>query len=307
MPTTRATKPTRLPRLGYLARGGGASTAVPAPFLDGLRELGYVEGEQIVIEARATERPEQYPELVADLLRLPVDLLVSSDSVALAAAKAATHTVPIVMVGANDPVGTGLIDNLGRPGGNLTGTTLSSPGLVAKQLELLKEAVPAISRVAVLRDGSRAPSQETEERSAAARALGLELLFADIRQVEDFENALSAVLGDGADALVPARQPIFNIQRARIIDWAAARRLPAMYPLREYADEGGLMAYGVEQASLAHRAAAYVDKILNGTSPADLPVERPAKFDFVVNLKTARAIGLTIPQLSLQQATQVIQ
>ena len=300
-------RPAKIARIGYLARESDAAFAVPSAFVEGLRNLGYVDGHNIAIESRATERPEQYPALVAELLQLSVDILVTGDSVALAAAKAATDTVPLVMVGAQDPVETGLVENLGRPGGNLTGTTLSSPGLVSKQLELLKLSFPKISRVALFRDFSRPPTRELAERKSAADALGMELLYLDVRQTADLDVAFEAAIQQSADGIIPLRQPVLNLQRARIIDFAARNRLPAMYPVREYADEGGLMAYGVEQAALAEGAAAYVDKILKGASPRELPVERPTVFDFVVNHKTANALGLVIPGSVLAQASEVIQ
>jgi putative tryptophan/tyrosine transport system substrate-binding protein len=301
-------RPAKIARLGYVSRGSDAAFAVPSAFVDGLRNLGYVEGHNIAIESRATERPEQYPTLVAELLQLSVDILVSGDSVALAAAKAATNTVPILMVGAQDPVEAGLVENLGRPGGNLTGTTLSSPGLPSKQLELLKLSFPNLSRVALLRDGSRPPNMSLRSTWAtAADALGVELLELDVRQPVDLDVALEAAIQQSTDGIIPLRQPVINLQRARIIDFAARNRLPAMYPLREYADEGGLMAYGVEQAALEERAAAYVDKILKGASPRELPVERPTVFDFVVNQKTASALALIIPGSVLAQASEVIQ
>ena len=296
-------------RVGHLFRGHPTATPVGRHALEaGLRDLGYVVGEQVIIESRGTEHPEQYPELVADLLRVPVDLLVSHDSLALRAAKEATGTLPIVMQGAGDPVGSGLVASLARPGGNITGTTDSSPGLYAKQLELLKAVAPGVSRVAVLLDRSHPGGGESgRERESAAQALAMQLLYVDVRAPADFESAFETIVRGGADALFPARQPVTSSNRGRIVAFAARSRLPATYPIREYVDEGGLMAYGVNLASLHRHAATYVDKLLKGARPADLPVERPTTFDFVINLKTAQALGLIIPPSVLPQATEVIE
>jgi putative tryptophan/tyrosine transport system substrate-binding protein len=299
----------KVPRVGHLFRGGPTAAPVGRNALEeGLRDLGYAVGQQILIESRGTEHPEQYPDLVAELLRLPVDLLISHDSLALRAAKDATGTVPIVMQGAGDPVGSGLIASLARPGGNITGTTDSSPGLYGKQLELLKAVAPGVSRVAVLLDRSHPGGGDSgRERESAAQALALQLLYVDVRAPQDFEPAFETVVRDGADAIFPARQPLTSGNRGRIVAFAARSRLPATYPIREYVDEGGLMAYGVNLTDLHRHAATYVDKILKGASPADLPVERPTTFDFVINLRTAQALGLAIPPSVLQQATEVIQ
>jgi putative ABC transport system substrate-binding protein len=299
----------KVPRVGHLFRGHPTATPVGRHALeDGLRDLGYAVGEQVIIESRGTEHPEQYTDLVAELLRFPVDLLISHDSQALRAAKEATGTLPIVMQGAGDPVGSGLIASLARPGGNITGTTDSSPGLYGKQLELLKAVAPGVSRVAVLLDRSHPGGGESgRERESAAQALAMELLYVDVRAPEDFEPAFETIAGERADALFPARQPITSGNRSRIVAFAARSRLPATYPIREYVDEGGLMAYGVNLTDLHRHAATYVDKILKGAKPADLPVERPTTFDFVVNLGAAQALGLTIPPSVLQQATEIIQ
>jgi putative tryptophan/tyrosine transport system substrate-binding protein len=212
------------------------------------------------------------------------------------------------MQGAGDPVGSGLIASLARPGGNITGTTDSSPGLYGKQLELLKAVAPDVSRVAVLLDrGHPGGGESGRERESAAQALAMQLLYVDVRAPEDFEPAFVTIVRERADALFPARQPITSSNRGRIVAFAARSRLPATYPIREYVDEGGLMAYGVNLTALHRHAATYVDKILQGAKPADLPVERPTTFDFVINLKTAQALGLTIPPPVLQQATEIIQ
>jgi ABC-type uncharacterized transport system substrate-binding protein len=299
----------KVPRLGHLFRGNPASTPVGRDALEeGLQDLGYTVGQQIAIESRGTEHPEQYPELVAGLLRIPVDLLISHDSLALRAAKEVTGTLPIVMQGAGDPVGSGLIASLARPGGNHTGTTDSSPGLYGKQLELLKAVAPHVSRVAVLLDrGHPGGGESGRERESAAQALAIQLLYADVRAPEDFESAFDTIVRDRADALFPARQPITSSNRGRIVAFAARSRLPATYPIREYVDEGGLMAYGVNLVDLHRRAATYVDKILKGAKPADLPVERPTTFDLVINVGAAQSLGLTIPHAVLQQATEIIQ
>jgi putative ABC transport system substrate-binding protein len=306
---TEAPPSAKVPRVGHLFRGSPAATPVGRSALEeGLRDLGYTVGQQIVIESRGTEHPEQYPDLVAELLRLPVDLLISHDSLALRAAKDATGALPVVMQGAGDPVGSGLIASLARPAGNITGTTDSSPGLYGKQLELLKAVAPGVSRVAVLLDRSHPGGGESgRERDSAAQALAMELLYVDVRAPEDFEPAFETIVRDRADALFPARQPITSSNRSRIVAFAARSRLPATYPIREYVDEGGLMAYGVNLTDLHRHAATYVDRILKGAKPADLPVERPTTFDFVINLKTARALGLTVPPSVHAQATELIQ
>jgi putative ABC transport system substrate-binding protein len=307
----QAAPPAHVHRIGVLSLAPTYGSAASLDALrQGLRELGWVEGQSLVIEDRYAESPDGYPDLVAELLRQPVDILLSGDSVALVAAKAATQTTPIVMSGAGDPALTGLVANLARPEGNITGTTTGLPGLAGKQLQLLTETVPGIAAVAVL-------LQEDHPTTAGvwaglqepARMLSVQLRRLEVRSPEELERAFTAATAERADALFVARAPLLNRSTSvrRIVDLAANAGLPAMYPGREFVTEGGLIAYGVNNAELYRRAATHVDKILKGARPSDLPVERPVRFDFVINLKTAQALGLTIPEQVLLQATEVIQ
>jgi putative ABC transport system substrate-binding protein len=298
-------------RVGVLTLGPpeGAAASLDA-LRQGLRELGWVEGQNLVIEARYAESPDEYPDLVAELLRQPVDVLVSADSGALVAAQAATHTTPIVMSGAGDPALTGLVANLARPEGNITGTTTALPGLAGKQLQLLTETVPGIAAVGVLLQGDHPTTAGTwTGLQEPARVLGVQLRRLEVRSPEEFERAFTAATAERADALFVARAPLLNRTTSvrRIVDLAANAALPAMYPGREFVAAGGLIAYGVNNADLYGHAATHVDKILKGARPSDLPVERPVRFDFAINLKTARALGLTIPEQVLLQATEVIE
>jgi len=294
-------------RIGYLG-----NVRPPPPvweaFLRGLREFGWVEGQNIVIERRNAEgRFERLPDLAADLVGLRVDIIVASGSPAPLAAKRATNTIPIVMMNAGDPVGSGLVTSLGRPGGNVTGLSLLAPALVGKQLELLKEIVPEVKRAAVLTNpGYPARAIMLTEADGAARQLGLQLQVLDARGPGEFEAAFSAMTRERAGGLLILVDPMFFGERKRLADLAARSRLPAVSGLREFADAGILMAYGASLSDLFRRAATYVDKILKGRKPADLPVEQPTKFELVINLKTAKALGLTIPQSMFIRADEVI-
>ncbi len=294
----------RVPRLGYLALSAGIFAG---EFHQGLRELGYVEGQNILIEWRFAEgREERLPELAAELVRLQVDVIVTQG--VEEAARQATSTIPIVMATSADPVATGAVASLAHPGGNVTGLTAAGPELGPKRLELLKEALPGVSRVAVLWDSSdRGKAVEMRGIEAAARTLGVQVQSLEVRGPDDFEAAFEAATDGRAEALMPLRSPLIAFQRSRIVDLAAMNRLPAMYSGREFVDAGGLMSYGPNQTDSFRRAATYVDKILKGAKPADLPVERPTKFELVINLKTTQALGLAIPQSVLIQATDVIQ
>jgi putative ABC transport system substrate-binding protein len=270
------------------------------------RELGYVEGQNILIEGRYYgDRSERLPALAAELVRLKVDVIVAGAPPAPEAAQRATATIPIVMANHPDPVGSGLVASLARPGGNVTGLSSLTPELVGKRLQLLKEAVPGISRVAVLSNPT-IPTVRLDLRAAevAARSLKVQLQVLEARAPSDFASA--AMTKDRAGALIVLGGPMFFGHRTRIVELAAQSRLPAMYGQKEYAEAGGLMAYGVNTRESFGRAATYVDKIPKGAKPGDLPIEQPTKFDFVVNLKTAKALGLTIPPSLLLRADEVI-
>ena len=301
----------KVPRIGYLVAGSASSisTYVEA-FRKGLRELGYIDGKNILIEYRYAEGHEKrLRDLAEELVRLKVDLIFVGNNRAAQAAKNATGTIPIVVTLTSDPVATGLVRSLARPGENVTGLTRlsSSPELTGKRLELLKEAFPEVRLVAVLRNPESVPATPIfKEMQAAAQTLGVQLEPVDVRQPDDFDKTFTAITKKRADALMVLSSPIFNIHEAQIVRFAAANRLPAMYPRAEAVEAGGLMYYGTDDADVFRRAATYVDKILKGAKPADLPVEQPVKFEFVINLKTAKQIGLTIPPNVLARADKVI-
>jgi ABC-type uncharacterized transport system substrate-binding protein len=271
-----------------------------------------VEGQNLVIEYRAADgRLEQFPGLATELARLPVDLIVAPNTAAARAAQHATTTIPIVAIVMGDPVGDGLVASLARPGGHITGTTFLGPGLVPKRLELLKAALPRVARVAALWHPDayaertiRAMLQETE---AAARTLGVHLHLVEVRGPDELDRAFATMTRERAEAFIVLPSPMLYTARRHIVDLAARHRLPAMYQAREFVELGGLIAYGASIPELWRRAATYVDKILKGAKPADLPVEQPTTFELVINLKTAKALGLTIPPTLLFQADKVIQ
>ena len=300
----------KIARIGYLAIDQAASPHLREAFLQELRDLGYIEGRNLVIEYRSAEgKSEQLPALAAELVALKVDVIVAPSTVAAQAAKQATRTLPIVSVAI--PVTSGLVTSLARPGGNVTGLSFFSPELVGKCLEQLKLAVPAVSRVAALwQPGGQGEPTEKEMLKAAevaARALGVRLQFVETRGPENFDRAYSEMTRVRAGALTVLPSNMFISERRRLVDLAAKNRLPAVYPWREFVDAGGLMSYGLNVADLFRRAATYVDKILKGAKPADLPVEQPTKFELVINLKTAKILGLTIPQPLQQRADQMIE
>jgi putative ABC transport system substrate-binding protein len=277
-----------------------------------LRDLGYVEGRDFVIEFRdAKGTPERLPALAAELVALMVDVIVASGKPHALAAKQATRTIPIVFVVGFDPVVDGLVTSLARPGGNATGLSSLGSELVTKRLELLTQAVPGVSRVAGLWQpgalGERMEKDMLKEAEVAARALGVRLQFVEARGPADFDRAFSDMTRARVDALTLLTSTTFLSERRRLVALAAKNRLPALYPAREYVDAGGLMAYGADFADLYRRAATYVDKILKGAKPADLPVEQPTKFELVINLKTAKSLGLTIPPSVLSRADQLIE
>jgi len=302
----------KVPRIGYLATNLAASPHTHEAFLQGLRDLGYVEGRNVVIEYRNAEgKYDRLPALAADLVALKVDIIVAPPTLAALAAKQATKTIPIVFAVAADPVTSGLVTSLARPGGNVTGLSILGPELVGKCLELLKQAVPRVSRVAVLWQpgaaGERTEKDMLKGAEVAARALGVRPQFVEARGPADFDRAFSEMTRARAGALTVLASSMFFNERRRLVDLAAKNRLPAVYPWREGVDAGGLMSYGANLADLNRRAATYVDKILKGAKPADLPVEQPTRFELVINLKTAKALGLTIPQSVLIRADEVIQ
>jgi putative ABC transport system substrate-binding protein len=303
-------QPAKVPRIGVLA----SSAPEPvknrlAAFQQALRELGYVEGKNVTIEYRFADGEfERLPELAAELVRLSVDVFVTEGAAAARAAENATSVIPIVIGNASDPVGSGLVASLARPGGNVTGLSTQNRAITAKRLELLKEVAPTASRVAVLwNPSSPGPALQLEETRAAGTALRVTLLVLEVREADDIDRAFTAMGKESAGALLVTADPLFRTQQRRISKLAMENLLPAIYPSRESVDAGGLMSYATNFDGLYRRAAVYVDKILKGAKPAELPVEQPTTFEFVINLKTAQALGLTIPQHVLLQATEVIQ
>jgi putative ABC transport system substrate-binding protein len=302
----------KIARIGYLTGSLATGAHLHEAFRQGLRDLGYVEGRNVVIEYRSAEgKYERLPALAADLVALKVDVIVVTSTPAALAAKQATRTIPIVLAWAGDPVGSGLVTSLARPGGNVTGLSMLAPELVGKRLELLTQAVPGVSRVAALWHPGDLPERTEKdmlkEADVAARALGVRLQVVEARGPEDFDRAFSDMTRARADAVIVQSTNVFFIERRRLVDLAAKNRLPAMYLTREFVDAGGLMSYGPNVPDLFRRAATYVDKILKGATPGDLPVEQPTKFELVINLKAAKALGLTIPPSLLQRADEVIQ
>jgi putative ABC transport system substrate-binding protein len=310
--SARAQQPKKIYRMGYLSASDPARDLARAEAIRlALRELGYIEGQDIATEYRYAEgKRDRYPELAAELVRLRVDILVvaGADPV-VQAAKNATKTIPIVMGGAgSDPVEIGLVESLARPGGNVTGLTNLTGELGGKRLELLKEAVPKVTRVAVLHDpATLAGVQQVKEvLPVAARALKLTLQLWEVRAADDFERVFAALNKQRPDGLYVSLGPLMNANRKRIADYALKSRLPSIHVRREFVDAGGLMSYGADLTDNARLVAWYVDKILKGSKPADLPVQQPKKFELVINLKTAKQIGVTIPPDVLARATKII-
>src|SRR6266478_2192438 len=301
----------KIPRLCFLTfdRGTPQSSRFD-PFFQGLRDLGYMDGQTITIDylSAGTSQAVGFAGLATECLRLKADIIVVTTTPAAQAAKNATHTIPIVMHSLGDPVATGLVASLARPGGNVTGTTLMASGLAAKRLGLLKELVPRISRVLVLSylvDPIAAP--QVKELESAAHSLGVTLLVRDIRTPDDLPAAFDAGARGRAEGVLTTAESIFVVQRNRVVQLAAQHRLPGIYPYKLMVDVGGLMAYDSYTSDLQRRAAVDVDKVLKGAKPADLPIELPTKFELILNLKTAKALGLTIPPSLLQRADQVIE
>jgi putative ABC transport system substrate-binding protein len=305
----QAQQPARIPRIGILITSSASSqSARVETFRQRLRELGYVEGKNIFIEIRyADGKRERLPDLAADLVQLKVDVIVTAGGTATLAANKVSATIPIVFPFAGDPVGTGLVSNLARPGGNITGLSLMAPDLDGKRLELLKEAFPKISRVAFLWEpGTPRGNLPHTEMEAAAKTLGLKLQSLPVRGLDDFEGAFARAKREGAQALITATGPLTDTQQRQVLEFTAKNRLPAMYPTSEFVEAGGLMSYAPSYTDLWRRAADFVDKILKGTKPAEIPVEQPMRFEFIVNLKTANQLGLKIEPNVLVRANKVI-
>jgi putative ABC transport system substrate-binding protein len=311
LPAAEAQPAGKMPRIGVIVPGvpPGASGDELDGFRQGLRDLGYIEGQTIALEVRWGEgQRERYPALAADLVQLPVDVIVAAGGAAARAARQATSTIPIVMVAGVDPVAQGLVASLAHPGGNITGLTIMTLELSGKRLELLREAVPGLSRVAVLIEAG-SPNRQVllDEHTAAARVLAVQLLPLEVRGPDDFDGAFQAATRGQAQALIMGQSALFFTQRARLAEFALASRLPTMSGEVGYAEVGGLMHYGPDILDSFRRVAVYVDKILKGAQPADLPVEQPTTFELAINRKTAQALGLTLPSVLLFQANKVIQ
>jgi putative ABC transport system substrate-binding protein len=302
----------KVPRIGYLDGGTAAGSAVLLDaFRQELSKLGWIEGKNIIIEYRfAEQKNERQPELAADLIRLKVDLIVISGITAALAAKKATTTIPIVMTRAGDPVAIGLVASLARPGGNVTGLSSLSFDLITKRLEVLKDAVPKLARVGLLRtpQDSAAGNFQLKELRAAAQALKLKLEEIETQpDPKGLENAFQTAKQKQVNAIMTTGSPFFFVERKRVVELAGKYRWPAIYPQKEFVEDGGLMSYGADYPDLYRHAAVYVDKILKGAKPADLPVQQPTKFEFIINLKAAKQIGLTLSPEFLSRANKVIQ
>jgi putative ABC transport system substrate-binding protein len=309
-PIAHAQHAQKIPRIGVLLPGTPESFALrTAALLVGLRELGYVEGRTVLIDWKwGQDRIQTLPELAAELVRSKVDVIVTGGTAAAQALKAATSSIPVVMAIIGDPVAAGLVTNLARPGGNLTGFSIVAPELGGKRLELLREIVPGISAVAVLLNNRNPQSQiELKEMRNAAQAMGLRLYPVEISAEAGLDDAFAAIDRTAVQALVVLTDPILFSQRKRAVDLANTNRLPAMYFFQGFVEEGGLISYGPGDADLFRRSAGYVDRILKGARPGDLPIEQPVRFELFINLKTARMIGVTIPESFLLRADKVIE
>ncbi len=303
-------QPAKVPRIGFLGNSTAAlEVNLVGPFREGLRDLGYVEGRNIVIEYRWAEgKYERFPQLIAELLAFKVDVIVAAGTPAALAVKQATATIPLVMVAVGDPVGTGLVASLARPGGNLTGLASISPDLEGKRLELVREVVPKLSRVSFLGNPANAFHAVSEKHAReAAKVLRLKLTFVNVRAESEFDQAFDAIVKERPGALVVLADRVFLHNRGRIVDFAARNRLPVVYPYKELVEAGGLMCFGPNYADMHRRAATYVDKILKGAKASDLPVEQPTRFELIINMKTAKALGIKIPQSILVRADKVIE
>ncbi len=306
----RAQAPAKVRRIGLLSSFSPSDTALwHQAFRQGLRDRGWVEGKNISIEYRYAEgSSDRLPDLATELVRLKVDIIVTAVTTDALVAKNATRAIPIVMAAASDPVATGLVESLARPGGNITGLSQMSPQLAGKRLELLKEIVPKLSRVAVLWNPQRASSTLTwKELQLPARQLGIQLHSLEVRSPDDLDKAFEDATRARAGALVITGDPVIVTNLRRIAGLAAKSRLPSIFQITEFADSGGLVSYGPDRSDMYRRAATYVDKILKGAKPGELPIEQPTKFEMVINMKTAKALGIKIPQSILVQTTRVIE
>ena len=310
-PLVAGAQPAKVARIGFLSLDLAGNPRGMDSFLEGLRELGYVEGRNIHIEFRSAERRfERFPALAAELVAAKVDVIVAPNVVAAQAASKVTKTIPIVFAGVADPIRDGLVASLARPGGNVTGLSNLSPDLIGKRLQLLTLAVPGVKRVAILwqpGSGMDGTDKDTlKDAQAAVQTLGVRLAVVEARGTGDLDGAFATIARDGANALVVLGTPMFFTERERLVALAAKNRLPAMFTSRQFVVAGGLMAYGASLDDLLRRSATYVDKLLKGKSPAELPVEQPTKFELIINLKTARSLGLPIPTSMLGLADEVI-
>ena len=308
-PPAGAQQSTKTPRIGFLAPGSLASySGRVEAFRQGLRELGYIEGQNLTVQYRFAEgRFDRLPELASELVRLKVDVILAGGQPAVHATKQATTSIPIIIGQAGDPVGAGLVASLARPGANITGLSDFTVGVITKRLELLKEVVPRISSIGIMLNPKNPTNPlQLKESEPAAQALRVRLFPLEINGSKDFDAAFAAMRKERAEALLVFADPMLGSHRSKLAELAAKNRLPAIYPSSENVDAGGLMSYGTNFEDLYRRAATYVDKILKGAKPADLPVEQPTKFEFIINLKTAKQIGLTIPPNVLARADKVI-
>jgi putative ABC transport system substrate-binding protein len=303
----RAQQQERARRIGYLSPG--QPVPVDALFVEALRQLGWIEGKNVLFEMRYAENDaDRLARMAAELVRLNVDVIVAAGTLGPLAAKRATATIPIVMRSAGDPLGSGLVASLARPGGNVTGMSLMAPDLGGKRLEILKDMLPALSRVAILWNAANPyPAVVFRETESAARKLGVEVHSIEVRTPKDFDGALEAAVRQHPGALITVEDPLTMNYRNQIAEFAAKNRLPAIYGLREYVEAGGLMSYGANFPDQVRRAAGYVDKILKGAIPGNLPVEQPTKFELVINLKTVKALGLEVPPSILVRADELIE
>jgi len=305
----RAQQPGKIHTIGFLSPSVPVFTAVITAFSNALRELGWIEGQNIAIERRYAEnRLERLPELAAALVRLNVEVIVATGTLGPLAAKDATSTIPIVMTASGDPLGSGLVASLAQPGGNVTGMSLMVPDIAGKRLELLKEILPRLVRVAVLWNAANPyPAIVFKETQTAARRFGIEVQSLEVRSPDDFDGAFEKIRRRRPDALIEVEDPLTNSLHKRILEFAAAEQLASFHGTGEEVEAGGLISYGASIPDLFRRAAGYVDKILKGAKPADLPVEQPSKFELVINIKTAKALGLEVPPMLLARADKVIE
>jgi putative tryptophan/tyrosine transport system substrate-binding protein len=308
-PLTVEAQQTKVSRIGLLGIGSAEQSPFFEAFRQGLRERGWIEGQNVVFEDRSrVEGYDRLPEVAAELVRLKVDVIVPTNTTGAIAAKKATGTVPIVAMMAADPVQVGLVASLGRPAGNVTGLASFGRELMAKRLELLRETFPGVSRIAVLWNSeSRTEVFSVKDAEAAAMSLGLRVQVVEVRRPEDFEKAFTNMMREHAGALVPASSSLFRAHRGRVVELAIKHRLPSIFDSRPYVEAGGLMSYGSDTKAIFRGLASYVDRILKGAKPGDLPIEQPTKLELVINLKTARTLGLTIPPAVLARADEAIQ